>query len=106
MAQTLVSPQSARAAKKRSAKDVRKPLNLRVRPEVRLLIDYGAELMGKNLTDFVLDAARQAAQNALLDRTAIAVNAKAYNAFVAMLDTPPNPNVRLRRALEATAVWE
>ncbi len=104
MAQAIVIQQ--RATRKRPVKDVRKPLNLRVRPEVRSLIDYGAELTGKNLTDFVLDAARQAAQNALLDRTAIAVSAKAYNAFVAMLDAPPTPNVSLRKALQTTAVWE
>jgi hypothetical protein len=55
MAQAIVIQQPERATRKRPVKDVRKPLNLRVRPEVRSLIDYGAELTGKNLTDFVLD---------------------------------------------------
>jgi uncharacterized protein (DUF1778 family) len=34
-------------------------------------------MAGKNRTDFVLDAARVAAEDALLDRTVFAVNTKA-----------------------------
>lgn len=36
----------------------RDTLNIRIKPEVRGLIDRAAELVGKNRTDFVLDAAR------------------------------------------------
>ena len=60
----------------------------------------------KNLTDFVLDAARQAAQSALLDRSAIPLEGKAYKAFVALLDAPPRPNARLRKSLQTPAPWE
>jgi uncharacterized protein (DUF1778 family) len=35
-----------------------------------------AALTGKNRTDFVLDAARQAAQNAILDQTVISLSEK------------------------------
>ncbi|HVP00724.1 MAG TPA: DUF1778 domain-containing protein, partial [Bryobacteraceae bacterium] len=54
-------------------KPKRDTLNLRIKPELRGLIDRAAELSGKNRTDFVLDAARNAAENALLDRTVFAV---------------------------------
>jgi uncharacterized protein (DUF1778 family) len=37
-----------------------------------------AELTGKNLTDFVLDAARQAAQSASLDRPAILLQSNGF----------------------------
>jgi hypothetical protein len=30
----------------------------------------------------------------------------AYAAFVALLDTPPQPNERLRKSLQTLAVWE
>jgi uncharacterized protein (DUF1778 family) len=79
---------------------------MRVLPETRSLIDLAAELTGKNRTDFVLDAARQAAQNALLDRSMIPINEEAYAAFVALLDAPPQPNERLRKSLQASAPWE
>lgn len=90
----------------RKTKDTREPLNMRVLPETRALIDRAAELTGKNRTDFVLDAARQAAQNALLDRAVIPVSEKAHAAFVALLDAPPQPNERLRKSLQAPAPWD
>jgi uncharacterized protein (DUF1778 family) len=88
------------------AKAKRDTLNLRIKPELRGLIDRAAELTGKNRTDFVLDAARVAAEGALLDRTVLAVNAKAYTEFLARLDAPPRPNDRLRRSLQTNAPWE
>ena len=87
-------------------KDTREPLNMRVLPETRSLIDLAAEVLGKNRTDFVIDAARQAAQNALLDRTVIPINGKAHSAFVALLDAPPQPNERLRKSLQTPAPWD
>ena len=84
----------------------RDTLNIRIKPELRGLIDRAAELSGKNRTDFVLDAARVAAEDALLDRTVFAVNAKAYAEFLARLDAPPRPNDRLCRSLDTNAPWE
>jgi uncharacterized protein (DUF1778 family) len=84
----------------------REALNMRVRPEVRSLIDHAASLTGKNRTDFVLDAARQAAQNAILDQTVISLNAKSYAAFVALLDARPKANERLRATMKTKPVWE
>lgn len=84
----------------------RDTLNVRIKPELRALIDRAADLVGKNRTDFVLDAARRAAEEALLDRTVFAVDAKAYEEFVARLDAPPQPNERLRRTLETRPPWE
>ena len=81
-------------------------LNLRIRPEIRELIDRAARLAGKNRTDFVLDAARQAAENAILDRAVLTFSAKAYAEFVARLDAPPRPNRRLKRSLQTRAPWE
>jgi uncharacterized protein (DUF1778 family) len=87
-------------------KPKRDTLNLRIKPELRRLIDRAAELSGKNRTDFVLDAARHAAENEVLDRRVIAVDVRAYADFLARLDAPPRPNVRLRRSLRTAAPWE
>jgi uncharacterized protein (DUF1778 family) len=87
-------------------KPKRGTLNLRIQPALRGLIDRAAELSGKNRTDFMLDAARRAAEDALLDRTMFAVSPKAYAEFLARLDAPPRPNARLRRSLRTTAPWE
>jgi uncharacterized protein (DUF1778 family) len=92
-----------RAEPERTKRDA---LNIRIKPELRTLIDRAAELSGRNRTDFVLDAARRAAEDTLLDRTVFTVSPKAYAEFVARLDAPPAPNARLRRALRTTAPWE
>jgi uncharacterized protein (DUF1778 family) len=84
----------------------RDTLNLRIKPELRGLIDRAAALTDRNRTDFVLDAARRAAEDTLLDRTVFLVSPKAYAEFLARLDRPPRPNAKLRRTLQTIAPWE
>jgi uncharacterized protein (DUF1778 family) len=84
----------------------RDTLNLRIKPDERSLIDRAAQSLGKNRTDFILDAARRAAEEALLDRTVLMVSPEAYAEFVARLDAPAQPNERLRRAMQTSAPWE
>ena len=84
----------------------RETLNLRIKPEERCLIDRAAQLLGKNRTDFMLDATRRAAVEAILDQTIFAVSPEAHAEFLARLDAPPQPNERLRKALQTPAPWE
>ncbi|MVF23661.1 DUF1778 domain-containing protein [Methylocaldum sp. BRCS4] len=84
----------------------RDSLNIRIKPEDRGLIDRAAKLLGKNRTDFMLDAARRAAEEALLDRTVFVVSPEAYAEFLARLDAPPQPNERLRKTMQTPAPWE
>lgn len=84
----------------------REPLNIRIQPELRGLIDRAAELTGKTRTDFVLDASRRAAEEALLDRVLFAVGEEAYGKFLARLDAPPRPNDPLRRTMATSAPWD
>jgi uncharacterized protein (DUF1778 family) len=87
-------------------KGKRDTLNLRIKPELRGMIDRAAALSGKNRTEFVLNAARHAAEDALLDRTIFEVDSKAFVRFLALLDAPPSPNERMRRTLRTAAPWE
>jgi uncharacterized protein (DUF1778 family) len=84
----------------------RQTLNIRIKPEERGLIDRAAQVRGQNRTDFILDAARRAAEEALLDRTLITVSEDAYRKFLARLDAPPKPNARLRKSLGTPARWD
>ena len=63
-------------------------------------------MLGKNQTDFVLDAACRAVEDALLDRTILIISPKAYAEFLARLDAPPKPNERLQKTLRTLAPWE
>lgn len=91
---------------KSSAAAKRDTLNLRIKPEMRGMIDRAAALAGKTRTDFVLDAARRAAEEALLDRTLLRVSPESYAAFIALLDAPPQANPALRRTMQTPALWE
>jgi uncharacterized protein (DUF1778 family) len=84
----------------------RETLNIRIQPDVRGLIDRAAKLAGRNRTDFVLDAARRAAEDTILNRTLFAVSPQAYREFLARLDAAPQPNERLRKSMRAPAPWE
>lgn len=92
------------ATKPQSAK--RETLNIRIKPEDRSLIDRAARLLGRSRTDFLLESARQAAQDALLDQTLFRVGSKAHADFIAKLDAPPAPNEKLRRTMTTPAPWE
>ncbi len=90
-----------------AASDVkRETLNIRIKPEERRLIDRAAKTRGKNRTDFILDAARLAAEEALLDQVVITVSPQAYGEFLARLDMPPKANDRLSKTMETSAPWE
>jgi uncharacterized protein (DUF1778 family) len=53
-----------------------------------------------------LDAARRAAEDTLLDRTAFTVSPKVYRQFLVRLDAPPKPNKRLLKSMQTPAPWE
>jgi uncharacterized protein (DUF1778 family) len=85
----------------------RETLNLRIKPEDRSLIDRAAQARGKTRTDFVLDAARAAAEDAILDQTLI-VNSALYDEFLSMLDAPPpaQASERMRKTLSTPTPWD
>lgn len=84
----------------------RETLNIRIKPAERSLIDRAAKARGKNRTDFILDAAKLAAEEALLDQAIIAVSQEAYAEFVARLDMPPGSNERLRKTMQTKVPWD
>ncbi|BDI07338.1 DUF1778 domain-containing protein [Sphaerotilus microaerophilus] len=83
----------------------RDALNLRIAPAERNLIDRAAASLGVTRTDFILGAARRAAEDALLDRSVMAVSPEAYAEFLARLDVPAQPNERLRQTMQSPSPW-
>ena len=84
----------------------RESLNIRIKTEERGLIDRAAKARGKTRTDFILDAARLAAEEALLDQMLIVTSREAYAEFLTRLDQPPQPNARLRKTMQTPAPWD
>jgi len=80
-------------------------INLRALPEQRDLIDHAATLLGKNRSDFMLEAACDKAQAVILDQVFFSLNADQLQQFTAMLDAPPSHNPGLERLMAVTAPW-
>jgi uncharacterized protein (DUF1778 family) len=65
-------------------------VNLRVRDEIRALIDQAARVQGRSRSDFMIDAARRAAEDALLDQRLFRVDRGTFDTFLAALDGGPD----------------
>jgi uncharacterized protein (DUF1778 family) len=81
-------------------------INLRTDATSRDLIDLAAEAVGKNRSEFMLEAARRQATAVLLDRRLFLLDDQAFRRFTAALDAAPAENPRLRRLLRTRAPWE
>jgi uncharacterized protein (DUF1778 family) len=80
-------------------------INLRALPEQRDLIDQAASLLGKNRSDFMLEAACERAQAVVLDQIFFNLDADKFRQFTALLDAPPGPNPGLERLMAVNAPW-
>ena len=90
-----------------SAKDAvatTQPVNLRVREDIRALIDQAARSQGKSRSEFMIDAACRAAEDALLDQTLVHVDAETYARFLQVLDQPP-AGEGFERLMRAPTPW-
>ena len=81
-------------------------INLRADQMKRALIDRAAESVGKNRSEFMLEAACREATEVLLDRRLFMLDEKAYKLFTEALDASPTENKRLRRLMMLKAPWE
>lgn len=82
-----------------------KPVNLRIREDVRILIDRAAKIRGKTRSDFMIDAAYRAAEDTLLDQTLVKVDAESYQHYLDILDQPPTGE-GFARLMNAPKPWQ
>ncbi|MFZ0791171.1 MAG: DUF1778 domain-containing protein [Chromatiaceae bacterium] len=80
-------------------------INLRALREQRDLIDRAAQVLGKNRSDFMLEAACDKAQAVLLDQVYFNLDADKFQQFLDLLDAPPTPNPGLERLMALKAPW-
>ncbi len=79
-------------------------VNLRIREDVRGLIDRAARAHGKTRSDFMIDAARRAAEDALLDQALVRIDQATYDRFLTVLDAPPSGE-GFARLMNAPKPW-
>ena len=80
-------------------------ISMRIPPDTRDLIDRAAKATGRTRTDFMLETARKAAEEALLDQRLFYLDSAEYAAFLEALDAPPRDLPELRKLLTAPAPW-
>ena len=80
-------------------------INLRAMPKQRDLIDHAANLLGKNRSDFMLDAACERAQAVVLDQVFFRLDNAKFKQFTKMLDAPQGDNPGLKRLMKVKAPW-
>lgn len=80
-------------------------INLRALPEQRDLIDHAANLLGKNRSDFMLEAACERAQSVILDQVHFSLDESEFQRFSDLLDATPASNPGLERLFAVKPVW-
>ena len=81
-------------------------INLRALPEQRDLIDYAAQLLGKNRSDFMLEAACDKAQAVMIDQVFFGLDDDKFQQFNRLLDAPPDHNPGVERLMAVKAPWK
>ncbi len=96
----------ATSTRRKATAAPRETINLRASAEQKALIDRAASRLGKSRTEFMLDSAREAAENTLLDQRLFLLDDSDYARFVARLDAPVEPSDALEKLLATPAPWE
>ena len=73
----------------------------RISPEVLAVVKRAAEIQGRSVSEFIVDAAQEAAHKTIEETTIIRVSLEDHRRIMEALLNPPEPNDALRRAFEA-----
>ena len=74
-------------------------------PDLLLLAGLAAQLLGKNRSDFMLEAACDKAQAVLLDQVLFSLDETRFRKFTELLDAPVQANPGLERLLAVQPPW-
>jgi uncharacterized protein (DUF1778 family) len=81
-------------------------INLRALPEQRDLIDKAAALLGRNRSDFMLEASCDRARGVLLDQVMFNLDEDQFREFERILNEPPKMSEGLKKLLAVRPPWE
>ena len=65
-----------------------------------------ANMLGKNQSDFMPQAASERAESVLTDQVNFSLDVEKFQQFTGLLDESPEPNEGLKRLLEMGSIWE
>lgn len=79
---------------------------LRATPQQQRLIQRAAEVLNKNVTEFVLDSACKFAENTLLDQRLFLANDEDWQKFQDALEQPAEVKPGLQKLMKEKSPWE
>jgi len=77
-----------------------------VPPDDCILIDRAARMRGESRSDFLLEAARERAHDALFGHPVFRLGPSAFERFIAALEAPPAQSPGIERLMAVTAPWD
>ena len=76
-------------------------IEARIAPDTLAAVKRAAEIAGRSVSDFVVDAARAAAERTIAETQIIRLSLADQQRVAALLARPPNSSPALDRAMEA-----
>jgi uncharacterized protein (DUF1778 family) len=95
-----------RPARSKSRVERNATIHIRAPQETKELIETAASSVGKSLSEFTLESARQHAIDVLLDQRLFALESAQYDAFMKALDNPPPAGPKLRALMKRRPLWQ
>jgi uncharacterized protein (DUF1778 family) len=81
-------------------------IHIRASRGTKELIETAASVVGKSLSEFTLESARQHATDVLLDQRLFVLDSDRYQAFLRALDNPPPAGPKLKALMKRTPLWQ
>jgi uncharacterized protein (DUF1778 family) len=75
-------------------------LEARIAPDALAVVKRAAELQGRSVSDFVVEAVRKEAHRTIAETEIIRLSVEDQRRFAEALINPPAPNEALRRAMK------
>jgi uncharacterized protein (DUF1778 family) len=94
-----------RAARSRARVGRNATIHIRAPQQTKDLIEKAAYAVGKTLSEFTLESARQDAIDVLLDQRLFVLESEEYNAFMQALDNPPPAGPKLKALMKRRPLW-
>ena len=80
-------------------------INLRISPEHRALVQRAADVCGKSVSAFVVEAAMEEAQSVLLEQRFLSVPADVFDSFNEIVGLETEPHKALVDLFASKPVW-
>ena len=81
-------------------------IQIRASAATKAILNRAAAMRGQKLSEFMLESARARAEETILDQRLFALDDKAYQEFLAILDAPAKPDKAVRARMKRKPAWE